>query len=267
MNPGYRYKNIPRSRIATFDTFSVGMQRHHVIALLEFDITESRKKLKEMRRQGMSVSLTAWLIKVIGMVLKENPEGASYLIGKRKLMIFDSINISILVEKVVRGERVPIPLVIEKADAKSAAVISAEIEKAKSQSISSDDIVMNRHISCAERLYYVLPGFARRFAWKVMLSSPGFAFRKMGNAAVTSVGMIGKINGWFIHRSVHPVSFGIGSVIKKPVVVDSEVKIREILNMTVLIDHDLVDGAPMVRMLNDLTNYIEKGAFIDNLAV
>ncbi|MDX9773136.1 MAG: 2-oxo acid dehydrogenase subunit E2 [Bacteroidales bacterium] len=71
--------------------------------------------------------------------------------------------------------------------------------------------------------------------------------------------MIARVNGWFIHRSVHPVSFGIGSVIKKPVVVNDEVKVREILNMTILVDHDLVDGALMVHLLKDLTNSIESG--------
>lgn len=63
--------------------------------------------------------------------------------------------------------------------------------------------------------------------------------------------MIARVNGWFIHRSVHPVSFGIGSVIRKPVVVNDEVKVREILNMTILVDHDLVDRVPMVRQRPD----------------
>jgi len=71
--------------------------------------------------------------------------------------------------------------------------------------------------------------------------------------------VIARVNGWFIHRSVHPVSFGIGSVIKKPVVVNDEVKVREILNMTILVEHDLVDGALMVYLLKDLTNSIESG--------
>jgi pyruvate/2-oxoglutarate dehydrogenase complex dihydrolipoamide acyltransferase (E2) component len=84
----------------------------------------------------------------------------------------------------------------------------------------------------------------------------------MGNAVITSVGMIGRINGWFIHKSIHPISFGISSVLKKPVVVDNEIKVREILNMTILVDHDVIDGAPMVRFLNDLTKYIETGEFI-----
>jgi pyruvate/2-oxoglutarate dehydrogenase complex dihydrolipoamide acyltransferase (E2) component len=33
--------------------------------------------------------------------------------------------------------------------------------------------------------------------------------------------------------------------------------------MTILVDHDVIDGAPMVRLLNDLTNCIENGEFIN----
>jgi len=29
--------------------------------------------------------------------------------------------------------------------------------------------------------------------------------------------------------------------------------------MTILVDHDVIDGAQMVRFLNDLTEYIENG--------
>jgi pyruvate/2-oxoglutarate dehydrogenase complex dihydrolipoamide acyltransferase (E2) component len=79
----------------------------------------------------------------------------------------------------------------------------------------------------------------------------------MGSVVVTPVGMMGRINGWFIHKSVHPLSFGIGSVLKKPVVIGDEILIREILNMTILVDHDVIDGAPMVRFLNELTAGIE----------
>ncbi len=266
MNSGFSYKKVPASRIATFDTFSIALKKHHVAALLEFDVTESRRKLQVSRRGGVNISLNGWLIKVIGSVLKEHPEAAAFLRGKRRLMIFRDINISILVEKEINGERVPIPMVIERTNEKSAQEITAEIENAKNKELSEEDIVINTQSDLSERIYFHLPGSVRRLIWKVMLVNPHFAYKKMGNAAVTSVGMIGKVNGWFIHRSVHPVSFGIGSVLKKPVVIDNEVKIREILNMTVLVDHDLVDGAPMVRMLKDLTNYIEAGAFTDNSA-
>jgi pyruvate/2-oxoglutarate dehydrogenase complex dihydrolipoamide acyltransferase (E2) component len=108
-----------------------------------------------------------------------------------------------------------------------------------------------------------MPGFLRRFVWKLMLGNPKIAYKKMGKAIITSVGMMGRINGWFIHKSIHPVSFGIGSIIKKPVVIEDEIKIRDILNMTILVDHDLIDGAPMVRLLNEMTRIIETGEFTD----
>lgn len=81
----------------------------------------------------------------------------------------------------------------------------------------------------------------------------------MGNIAFTSIGMMGKVNGWFIPISIHPLCFGISSIIKKPWVVDDKIVIREILNMSVLLDHDVIDGANMARLISDLSNNIESG--------
>jgi pyruvate/2-oxoglutarate dehydrogenase complex dihydrolipoamide acyltransferase (E2) component len=262
MKNDFVFNTIPQSRIATFDIFSVGLLKHHVSALLEFDVTESRKKLHELRRSGVNVSFNAWLIKVIAAILEKHPETCAYLYNKKKLILFSDINISIIVEKKIGDKKVPVPVVIEKANKKTAPEISMEIEAAKSHVLSENEIVVNRKPAFSERLYYHMPGFVRRAVWKFMLGNPGIAFKKMGNAVITSVGMIGKINGWFIQRSVHPVSFGVGSVLKKAVVIDNEIKIREILNMTILVDHDVIDGAPMVRFLNDLTKSIENAELL-----
>jgi pyruvate/2-oxoglutarate dehydrogenase complex dihydrolipoamide acyltransferase (E2) component len=259
MSALYRFQKVTRSRIATFDIFSVGLKKHHIISMLEFDVTGSREKLRDMRKKGTAVSFNAWLIKVIGSVLSMHPEAASFIYSKSKLMIFNDINISMLVEKKINDAKVPIPVVIEKANEKTALQITREIEQAKSQELKTGDIVLKKQSTRYERMYYHLPGFLRRLFWTILLKRPVSAFRTMGNVAVTSVGMMGRINGWFIHRSVHPVSFGIGSVIRIPVVYESEIKIREILNMTILVDHDVIDGAPMVRFLNDLTDCIETG--------
>lgn len=232
--------------------------------MLEFDVTESRQKLRDLRRKGTSISFNAWLIKVIGSVLQKHPEAASYLYNKRKLIIFHDINVSLLVEKKVSNTKVPMPVVIEKVNEKTALEITEEIEQAKSQKLQTNDIVLKKQSKNYERLYFQLPGFLRRLFWKLLLKRPKIAYKTMGNVAITSVGMMGKINGWFIHKSVHPISFGVGSILKKPVVIENEVKIREILNMTILVDHDVIDGAPMVRFLDDLTNYFETGKEINN---
>jgi len=264
MTSTYHYQKITQSRIATFDIFSIGLSKHHINAMLEFDVTECRQKLRDLRKNGTPISFNAWLIKVIGSVLQKHPVAAAYLYNKNKLIIFHDINVSLLVEKKTSNTKVPIPVVNEKVNEKTALEITEEIEQAKSQELQTDDIVLKKHSTNYERLYYHLPGFLRRLFWKLLLKRPKIAYKTMGNVAITSVGMMGKINGWFIHKSVHPISFGVGSILKKPVVFENEVKIREILNMTILVDHDVIDGAPMVRFLDDLTNYIETGKEINN---
>ena len=96
-----------------------------------------------------------------------------------------------------------------------------------------------------------------------MLKDPQTTFEKMGNVSITSIGMIGGAGGWFIPISIHPVCFGIGRISKKAIVVKDEIVIREILNMTVLMDHDVIDGAPMARFISKLSENIEKDIILE----
>lgn len=70
---------------------------------------------------------------------------------------------------------------------------------------------------------------------------------------------MGRINGWVIPISVHPLCFAIGSIIKKPGVINDRIEIREYLYIIVLVDHDVIDGAPAVRALSKLTKLVESG--------
>jgi pyruvate/2-oxoglutarate dehydrogenase complex dihydrolipoamide acyltransferase (E2) component len=256
----YKTVEFPRSRIATFDIGAIGKEKHYVTALLELNVMEARKKIKNARRaSGVKISFTGWLLKAIAETIKQHKEVAAFRYGRRKLIVFDDVDISIVVEKEIDGHKIPLPLVIRKVNEKSAASITAEIESAKTGKVSNEQMVLDRGTSFPEKMYYFLPGAVRRMAWRIMLRQPRFVFKKMGNVVVTSVGMIGQINGWFIQTSVHPLSFGIGSITRKPIAVGEEIKIGGILHMTVLIDHNVVDGAPMARFVNSLTENIENG--------
>ncbi len=256
----YRIQKFPSTRIATIDVCETGKQKHHVTALIELDVSTSREKIRLYNRGNSNkISFTAWLISVISFTVKKYDTASSFLKGNSKLVIFNDINISIAVEKNLNGEKIPIPLVIEKANERSIESITKQIADAKNEKLTEEDIVLNKKTSRLEKIYYVLPGFIRRQVWKYILGHPHLAFNKMGNVAFTSVGMMGKVNGWFIPISVHPLCFGISSVIKKPVVIENKIEIREILKMSVLLDHDVIDGAPMARFISDLSKNIENG--------
>ncbi|MCF7920918.1 MAG: 2-oxo acid dehydrogenase subunit E2 [Candidatus Cloacimonetes bacterium] len=256
----YKIRKFPASRIATIDVCEMGKRKHHVTGLIELDVTESRAKIKKYN-QGKKerISFTAWLISVISSTLKKYETASSYLHSKYKLIIFEDINVSLVVEKDLQGQKVPIPLVIEKADEISLESITSQIADARSREFTDKDIVLQKKAAKLERLYYVLPGFMRRYFWKYLLKHPKIAYNKMGNVTITALGMLGKVNGWFIPVSVHPVCFGISSIIKKPGVVADKIEVREILKMTILLDHDVMDGANMARFISDLTKNIERG--------
>jgi pyruvate/2-oxoglutarate dehydrogenase complex dihydrolipoamide acyltransferase (E2) component len=256
----YRTVTFPRSRLATFDIGQVSKKKHYVTALLEIDVTETRKKIKAARKPGGArLSFNGWLLAAIGATIARHGEVAAFRRGRRGLICFDDVDISLVVEKEVAGYKVPLPVLIRKANGKSAQEITAEIEKAKAGGLEKDPVVLQRRTSFAERTYYLLPGVLRRLAWRWMLRCPHFVFARMGNAIVTAVGMMGQVNGWFVQTSVHPISFGIGSITRKPVVSGAEVAIGEVLHLTIRVDHDAVDGAPMARFVAELAANLEAG--------
>ncbi len=255
----YKINKFPKSRIATIDVCEIGKQKHHIAGMIEIDVSESREKIKKYKRVAGRISFTAWLIKTISLTLKEYENAAAYLKGNRKIVVFNDINISIVVEKKINGQKVPMPVIIEKANERTIESITKQISDAQDSVLTTQDIVLQRKSDWMERFYYILPGFVRRSVWRFLLKHPQMAFNRMGNVAITSVSMMGNVSGWFIPVSVHPVCFGISSIMKKPVVVDDKIEIREMLNMTILLDHDVFDGAPMARFISDLSKNIKNG--------
>ena len=257
----YRVEAFPKSRIATMDIGAAGLKKHHIKALIEIDVTEPRKMIQE-RKPSEKVSFNSWLIKCISRAVEEFKEIHGIRKGKRKVVIFDDIDISIIIEREVDGEKVPLPYVIRQTNKKSISDIHHEIKNARKQSIEGeDDYVLGQEKKSRflMKAYYSLPGFIRGMIWRFIINNPSITKQNMGTVMITSVGMMGRINGWVIPVSIHPLCFAIGSITKKPGVVDDRIEVREYLYVTVLVDHDIVDGAPAVRALTKLTSLVESG--------
>ncbi len=260
MGVRFEIRQFPRTRLATFDIGAIGRNKHYVTALLELDVSEARRRLRERKKAGAKISFTGWLLQAIAAAVVRHKEAAAFRVGRRRLMVFDDVDVSLIVEKEVDGQRVPLPLLIRRADRKTAEEITAEIDRAKAAGLDGEQMVLERGMTAAEKLYYFLPGAVRRLAWRLMMKRPRYLFAKMGSVVVTAVGMMGQVNGWFVQTSIHPLSFGVGSILRKPVARGDEVRVAEVLHLTVLIDHDAVDGAPMARFIASLTENVEEAA-------
>ena len=257
----YEVKEFPVSRLATMDIGAAAFAKHHITVVLELDVTEARNKIAHLKEQGEDISFNAWLIKSISQAVSEYKPIHGLRKGKRKVILFEDIDISVMIEREVKGVKVPLPYLVRGTNKKSIAEISSEIGSGRKQEIKSEkDFVLGGSMSRAlMKTYYALPGFIRSFIWKQMIKKPFFFKKNMGTVMVTSVGMIGEMHGWIIPVSVHPICFAVGSVVKKPWVVEDEIKIRDILYLTALVDHDVIDGAPAVRAFTHLKKLVETG--------
>lgn len=241
------------------DLGRIGLHRHHIAALLEVDVTRARRQIRLVNRGGQSaVSFIAWLISNVARSLAAHPQAHAMRVSRRRIATFGSVNVSVMVEREVAGIRVPLPILITDADSRPVSEIEAVIRHARTAPVDPATIVIGKEPSgLGMRLYYALPGFVRRGLLKLVLRNPRRLHRTMGSVVVTSVGMGGRVRGWFIPRSMQPVCIGIGAVTPKAVVVNGTIEPREVLHMTVLVDHDVVDGAPASRWIAELLRAME----------
>lgn len=269
----YEERRFPRSRNPTLDTLDWGRKKHHIPLMLEVDVTEARECMREFKaRTGESLSFTGWVIMCIGQAVSEHKHVQAMRKGSKSLVLFDDVDVSIIVERSVgRGgsssETLPMPYVVRRANRKTVKEISDEIRTAQTESLGAGEVQLGaRRNARLARAFTLMPRFVRNLVvWRRMTRDPFLAKKMMGTVAVTSVGSIGKSSGygWAIPIGIHPVVFALGSTARRPGVVGEEIAIREYLSMTVLFDHDVTDGAPVIRFIQRLNELLERGHGLD----
>lgn len=258
----HRILKYPKSRVATFDVGKIGNRKHHICGLLEIDVTEARGRIKEKIRNGEDISFTSWLIKVIACTINENPYIHAINFRGNSQVAFDSVDISLPLEREVNGVKVPLAALIKNADRLSISEIDGVIREAAKREVRNekDYVLTERKRRSLTSLFFKLPQALRMLVWKHLLSNPFRIKENMGTAIITNMGMTGQAPGWIIPKSMHNLCFGMGSIVKKPWIVNGEIVPRDILHLTILIDHDTVDGTPAAIFTDKLVKKIQSAS-------
>jgi pyruvate/2-oxoglutarate dehydrogenase complex dihydrolipoamide acyltransferase (E2) component len=81
-----------------------------------------------------------------------------------------------------------------------------------------------------------------------------------GTVGISSVGMFGKGHaGWGISIGSHALDMVVGGTARKLAEVDGRIEPRQMLSLTIIFDHDVIDGAPAARFTRRLVELIESG--------
>jgi len=78
-----------------------------------------------------------------------------------------------------------------------------------------------------------------------------------GTITVTNIGSVGGVYATPIINHPEVAIIGVYKIQKKPVVINDEIKIREMMGVTATCDHRMIDGAQAAKFLNKFMKYLE----------
>ena len=231
----------------------LGLQKHTVHGLVEFDVTRAREAIREHRaRTGESLSFTAFFLACLGKTIDMNKHMHAYRNWRNQLIVFDEVDVNTLFEVEVDGKKTILPHILRAVNSKTFREIHQEIRAYQQDHRSSGESkLIDRFV--------LLPGFARRLFLRVLLKNPQFIKDFYGTVLVSSIGMFGTGSGWGIPVPNHTLQLTLGGIATKPRVFEGRIEEHEVLSVTISIDHDIIDGAPAARFTQRLREFIESG--------
>jgi pyruvate dehydrogenase E2 component (dihydrolipoamide acetyltransferase) len=190
-----------------------------VALTLEADATAMVDWRTRLAAEGTKVSYNVLLAKLVAAALREFPYMNARL-ERNAILEIDEINIGIAVDA-ERGLLVPVLRQVDKKEVpRLQEEFTALTERALQGKSSLDDL-------------------------------------EGGTFTITNLGSLEIEQFMPIINVPECAILGVGAMVKKPVVVDDQIKIRPMMALTLAFDHRLVDGAPAAKFLQRLKHLIQ----------
>lgn len=218
--------------------------------LVQVDVTAPLERL-----EGSGGSLTAFVLASVARAVARHPDVHAYRDFLGRLVVHESVDVTTMIE--VQTERGPFPLAHVVLDAANRSVedITDEIRRVKQEPRRSQS---GRWLTKLVAALGKIPFLLGLFYWFVARSVA--ARRRVGTVTLTTVGMFLGGSGHGIGvQTIMPMTVLVGGVTQRPWVIDGDVVVRQILDLTVTIDHAIVDGAPAARFGATLRELLETG--------
>jgi pyruvate/2-oxoglutarate dehydrogenase complex dihydrolipoamide acyltransferase (E2) component len=247
----FRTIPFPRSRQFALDAGRLGRNKHVVHGLIEVDVTEPRRLIQEHAGQtGEKLSFTAFIVHCVGEAVHRHDVVHAYMNWRRQLVIFEDVNVNVMIEVEMDGKKVPMPHILKAVNKRTVRDLHSEI---RSVQFDSGEAVEARFM----RWFLFLPWFIRRLFYWFVMRTPQWIRKYSSTVLVSAIGMFTSGAGWGILMPNFSLNILLGGITEKPSVIEDRIEIREILHMTLSFDHDIIDGAPAARFTNELKELIE----------
>ncbi|TFV88899.1 2-oxo acid dehydrogenase subunit E2 [Blastococcus sp. CT_GayMR16] len=245
---------FPPSRRLVVAAVRAGRRIRPMHGLLEVDVTDARRLLAA---SDPPMSTTAFVVAAVARAAAAHPEVHAYRDWRGRLVQHSAVDVQTLVEVETREGPFGLVHVVRDADVRSVADITAELRAAKDPAATPAGRALPRLAPAAGRVPGVLP------LMYAVLRRSVHAHLRTGTVQVTAVGMFAGGGGFAIAPpTLASLVVVVGGLDRRPRAVGDEIVVRDVLDLTVTVDHDVVDGAPATRFGAELRRLMQDPAAV-----
>lgn len=245
----YELRPYPKIRRGYVDVLDAGRRKRVIHGLVEVDVTQARQLLS-VRRE---LSFTAFVLRAVALSVEEDKLLHAYRRG-RQLILFDEVDVNTQIEIPYGQQSIVGSLLVRAANRKSVEQITAEIRAGQ----GPEPGPQARRRYRGTLAFLSLPGPVRAVAWAAVMRNPRWFKRLGGTVGLSAVGMFGPVGGWGIPLAPPTLMVTVGGIVTKPRYIGGDLRPREMLDLTISVDHAVVDGAPAARFARRLAERLER---------
>ncbi|MCW4354700.1 2-oxo acid dehydrogenase subunit E2 [Hoyosella sp. YIM 151337] len=249
------FRRFPPARRFVTGAIRAGRRMALMHGLVDVDVTAARRLLHDW---DPPLSLTAFVGACVAHAAADFPEVHAYRDWRGRLVLNRDVDLAVLVERKTPEGPVPVGHVLRNANHRTVADLSAELRSVQNAPESS---ISERRF---ERLAVLarIPGMASLF---FRASRRSVRLHQMtGTVAVSSIGAFGAGSGFGIGvPTMLTLTVTVGGMSEQARVVEGQIRVRDILDLTISIDHNIVDGAPAARFGAALRALLESAEILN----
>jgi hypothetical protein len=131
-------------RKAYLHVLEAGRRKNIIHGLVEIDVTEARRRLRQIEATGQHLSFTAFLMHAVARAVEEDRILHAYR-RRNQLILFDDVDVNTQIEVEVEGQKIVKSMIVRAANRKSVGQISEEITRGRSTDPAADPDAERRY--------------------------------------------------------------------------------------------------------------------------
>ena len=240
-----------------------------IYGTVELDVTDLEKYISKKRKEGVKTTITYILTLIVGRAIRQEvPELNTYVKrGKIKQRKQVDATVSVLLPGGQMGS-----VKVENSDQLTISELSDEIAKniRESRKGEENDTMQSKNMLSSVpwpfrnwlfRLYRTIT-----IHWGISLPGIGLDSNSFGSYVISNIGSVGLDTGYgsLLPSSNVSVVWILGSINKKPVIINDKIVPRRIMSLSATLDHRVVDGSHGGRMFRQIKHYVKNPELLEN---